>query len=104
MADFPAAVCDLERVVTKDPKYDFYHAPTSSLMLTRKPGSRKKRQLSPDRADFNFVGTYLNYANFLADQGAHCRGPRVDPAHPCQEANPARIFETAGTSLVPQSQ
>jgi len=71
MGDFAAAVPDLERVVSKDPKYDFYRA--SGLLAhayaqtgqTEKAGAlfAKTTQIS------TLSETYLNYATFLAAQG-----------------------------------
>lgn len=71
LGDFPAAVPDLERVVAKDPKYDFHR--TSGLLAhayaqTGQPEKadalfRKTTQIS------TLSETYLNYANFLATQG-----------------------------------
>jgi hypothetical protein len=71
LGDFPAAVSDLERVVTKDPKYDFYRASGLLAHAYAKTGQAEK-------ADALFRQTvkistlseiYLNYANFLASQG-----------------------------------
>lgn len=71
LGDFPAAVLDLERVVAKDPKYDFHRA--SGLLAHAYAHSgqaekadalfRKTTQIS------TLSETYLNYANFLAAQG-----------------------------------
>jgi hypothetical protein len=71
LGDFPAALPDLERVVAKDPKYDFYRAPGLLAHTYAKLGQ-------PDKADALFQKTvlistasetYLNYASFLASQG-----------------------------------
>ncbi len=70
LADFPAAVQDLERVVSKDPNYDFYRA----LGLL---GHAYARTGQTDKADEMFrraiqistlSETYYNYAQFLAAQ------------------------------------
>jgi hypothetical protein len=71
MGDFAAAVPDLERVVSRDPKYDFHRA--SGLLAhayaqteqTEKAGDlfAKTTQIS------TLSETYLNYATFLAAQG-----------------------------------
>jgi Tfp pilus assembly protein PilF len=70
MEDFSAALIDLERVVSKDPKYDFYRA---IGLLAHAHG----RAGQPDRADALFKNataistlseTYYNYASFLAVQ------------------------------------
>ena len=71
LGDFPAAVTDLERVVAKDPQYDFHRA--SGLLAhayaqTGQPEKantlfRKTTRIS------TLSETYLNYASFLAAQG-----------------------------------
>jgi hypothetical protein len=71
LRDFPAAVIDLERVVAKDPKYDFHRAPGLLAHAYAQTGQaekadalfRKTTQIS------TLSETYLNYANFLATQG-----------------------------------
>jgi hypothetical protein len=70
MGDFDAALIDLERVVSKEPKYDFYRA---MGLLAHALG----RAGQPERADAVFKDataistlseTYYNYASFLAGQ------------------------------------
>ena len=70
MEDFSAALIDLDRVVSKDPKYDFYRA----IGLLAHAHSRAGQ---PERADALFKNataistlseTYYNYASFLAAQ------------------------------------
>jgi hypothetical protein len=70
LEDFPAAVADLERVVARDPKYDFHRA---IGMLAHALG----RTGQPERAEELFKAatgistlseTYYNYASFLAAQ------------------------------------
>jgi hypothetical protein len=70
MADAPAALGDLEKVVTKDPKYDFHRA--MGVL-----GQAYSLAGDPQRADQSFqaaIGmstlseTYFNYASFLASQ------------------------------------
>jgi len=71
LADFPAAVSDLERVLQKEPKYDFHRAAGLLAHAYAKTGQvekadalfRKTVQIS------TLSETYLNYANFLASQG-----------------------------------
>jgi len=69
--DFPAAVSDLERVVSKDRKYDFHRAAGLLAHAYARTGQ-------PEKADALFrqtvqistlSETYLNYASFLAEQG-----------------------------------
>lgn len=71
LGDFSAALPDLERVVTKDPKYDFYRASGLLAHAYAKIGQ-------PEKADVLFKKTveistlsetYLNYASFLSSQG-----------------------------------
>jgi hypothetical protein len=71
LGDFAAAVTDLERVVTKDRKYDFHRA---SGLLAHAYAQTDQ----PEKADALFrqttqistlSETYLNYASFLAAQG-----------------------------------
>lgn len=71
LGDFSAALPDLERVVTKDPKYDFYRASGLLAHAYAKTGQ-------PEKADVLFKKTveistlsetYLNYASFLSSQG-----------------------------------
>ena len=71
LGDFSAALPDLERVVAKDPKYDFYRA--SGLLA-----HTYAKLDQPEKADALFrktiqistiSETYLNYASFLASQG-----------------------------------
>lgn len=71
LQDFPAAVADLERVVNKDPKYDFYRGSGLLAHAYAKTGDAQ-------RADALFCQTvqistlsetYLNYAEFLRSQG-----------------------------------
>jgi hypothetical protein len=69
--DFPAAVADLDRVIAKDPKYDFHRAIGLLAHALAQTGQS-------DRADALFTQataistlseTYYNYASFLAAQG-----------------------------------
>jgi len=69
--DFPAAVSDLERVVSKDRKYDFHRAAGLLAHAYARTGQ-------PEKADALFrqtvqistlSETYLNYASFLAELG-----------------------------------
>jgi len=71
LKDFPAAVPDLERVVSKDASYDFHRAAGLLAHAYAKTGQ-------PEKADTLFrqalqistlSETYLNYADFLASQG-----------------------------------
>jgi hypothetical protein len=71
LGDFTAALPDLERVISKDPKYDFYRASGLLAHTYAKLGQ-------PEKADALFQKTiqistisetYLNYASFLASQG-----------------------------------
>jgi hypothetical protein len=70
MADAPAALGDLEKVVTRDPKYDFHRA--MGVL-----GQAHSLAGDPQKADQSFQAaiamstlseTYFNYASFLASQ------------------------------------
>jgi hypothetical protein len=71
LGDFPAAVSDLERVVSKDPKYDFYRAAGLLAHAYAKAGQAEKADaLFRKTVQISTLSeTYLNYANFLASQG-----------------------------------
>jgi hypothetical protein len=71
LEDYPAAVADLERVVEKDPKYDFHRAIGMLAHALARSGQ-------PERAETLFrqataistaSETYYNYASFLLSQG-----------------------------------
>lgn len=70
LGDFPAAVQDLERVISKDPRYDFQRA--AGLLAHAYANTGR-----PEKADLLFrqtiqtstlSETYYNYASFLASQ------------------------------------
>lgn len=71
LGDFPAAVSDLERVVNKDPKYDFHRAGGLLAHAYAKTGQTEKADaLFRQAVQISTLSeTYLNYANFLASQG-----------------------------------
>ena len=71
LGDFPAAVADLERVVSKDPKYDFYRAPGLLAHAYAKTEQAEKAEaLFRKTVQISTLSeTYLNFANFLASQG-----------------------------------
>jgi len=71
LGDFPAAVADLERVVVKDPKYDFYRAAGLLAHSYAKVGELEKANaLFQKTIQISTLSeTYLNYADFLASQG-----------------------------------
>jgi len=73
LGDFPAAVNDLERVVGKEPKYDFYRAPGLLAHAYAKTGqSEMADQLFRKTTEISTLSeTYLNYAEFLKSQGRH---------------------------------
>ena len=71
MGDFGAALSDLEKVVSKDPKYQFFHRAAGLLALAH------ARAGNPERAEELFKSTleistlsetYFNYASFLASR------------------------------------
>ena len=71
LGDFPAAVPDLEHVVAKDPKYDFYRAAGLLAHAYAKTGELEKANaLFQKTVQISTLSeTYLNYADFLASQG-----------------------------------
>jgi len=71
LRDFPAAVNDLERVITKEPKYDFYRAAGLLAHAYAETGQVEKADaLFRQTTQISTLSeTYLNYANFLASQG-----------------------------------
>jgi hypothetical protein len=71
LRDFPAAVGDLERVITKEPKYDFYRAAGLLAHAYAETGHVEKADaLFRQTTQISTLSeTYLNYANFLASQG-----------------------------------
>jgi hypothetical protein len=70
LADFPAAVQDLEQVVSKDPNYDFYRAGGLLAHAYARTGQNEKAEELFRRAIqiSTLSETYYNYALFLADQ------------------------------------
>lgn len=70
LGDFPAAVSDLERVVSQDPKYDFHRAAAllaHAYANTGQPG--KAEALFQEVTKISTSSeTYYNYACFLAAQ------------------------------------
>jgi len=73
LGDFPAAVNDLEGVVAKEPKYDFYRAAGLLAHAYAKTGqSEKADELFLKTTEISTLSeTYLNYAEFLKSQGRH---------------------------------
>ena len=71
LEDFAAALPDLERVVTKDPKYDFYRASGLLAHTYAKTGQAEKADaLFRKTVEISTLSeTYLNYASFLNSQG-----------------------------------
>jgi len=71
LRDFPAAVADLERVVNKDPKYDFYRASVLLAHAYANTGDAQKADaLFRQTVQISTLSeTYLNYAEFLRSQG-----------------------------------
>ena len=71
LGDFGAAIADLERVVTKDPKYDFQRA--AALLAHAYANSGQAAKADALFQEVTKVSTssetYYNYASFLASQG-----------------------------------
>jgi hypothetical protein len=70
LEDFPAAVTDLERVVARDPKYDFHRAIGVLAHALGKTGQPERaEQLFKAATNISTLSeTYYNYASFLAAQ------------------------------------
>ncbi len=70
MEDFKPAVADLERVVSKDPKYDFYRAIAQLAQAHGRAGDPKRAEtlFKNATAISTLSETYYNYASFLAAQ------------------------------------
>jgi hypothetical protein len=70
LGDFPAAVQDLERVVSKDPKYDFQRAAGLLAHAYANTGEPEKAEaLFRQTIQLSTLSeTYYNYASFLANQ------------------------------------
>lgn len=73
MADFTAAIPDLERVVSQDPKYDFHRAAALLAHAYANTGqSEKAEALFQEVTRISTASeTYYNYACFLASQQRH---------------------------------
>ncbi|HYT76963.1 MAG TPA: tetratricopeptide repeat protein [Vicinamibacterales bacterium] len=71
LRDFPAALQDLERVTSRDPKHDFHRAIALLAWAYANTNQPEKAQALFTRAtDVSTLSeTYLNYASFLAAQG-----------------------------------
>ena len=71
LGDFAAAVPDLERATTKDPKYDFYRAAGLLAHAYARTGQTEKADaLFQKTTQISTLSeTYLNYSSFLASQG-----------------------------------
>jgi hypothetical protein len=71
LGDFPAAVPDLERVVSKEPKYDFQRAAALLAHAYANAGQPAKAEALFQEVTKTSTSseTYYNYAAFLAAQG-----------------------------------
>lgn len=71
LGDFAAALPDLQRVVAKDPQYDFHRALGLLAHAYAKTGQPEKaNELFRQATQISTLSeTYLNYASFLAAQG-----------------------------------
>lgn len=71
LGDCAAALPDLERVVAKDPQYDFHRAAGLLAHCYAQTGQNEKADaLFKKTTEISTLSeTYLNYANFLATQG-----------------------------------
>jgi hypothetical protein len=71
LGDAAAAVPDLERVVTKEPGYDFHRALGVLAHACAKAGEKQKAEALFQKATLasTLSETYLNYADLLASEG-----------------------------------
>src|SRR5258707_15429331 len=71
MGDFAAAVPDLERVVAKEPDYDFYRAAGLLAHAYAQTGQKEKAEALFRRTTVTSTSseTYLNFASLLASEG-----------------------------------
>ncbi len=71
LGDFSAGLVDLERVVSKDPQYDFHRAIGLLAHAYANSGQPEKAEASFQQAVkiSTLSETYYNYATFLASQG-----------------------------------
>lgn len=71
LGDFPAALDDLQRVVSKDPKYDFQRAAALLAHAYANTGQPEKAEaLFQEVTKTSTISeTYYNYAQFLAARG-----------------------------------
>ena len=71
LEDFEAAIGDLEKVVAKDPKYDFYRAAGMlGLALGRAGQPARAEEFFKKATELSTLSeTYYNYASFLAATG-----------------------------------
>jgi hypothetical protein len=71
LGDFAAAVADLERVVSKDPQYDFHRGLGLLAHAYANTGQPEKAESMFQRATkiSTLSETYYNYATFLSSQG-----------------------------------
>ena len=70
MDDIPAALADIERVVAKEPKYDFHRAMGLLGHVYARAGQSDRAEATFKKAtDISTLSeTYYNYASFLAEQ------------------------------------
>ncbi|MGD0831295.1 MAG: tetratricopeptide repeat protein [Terracidiphilus sp.] len=71
LGDIPAALPDLERVVAKEPDFDFHRAVGMLAQAYARSGQPEKAEalFRKSIVSSTLSETYLNYADFLASQG-----------------------------------
>jgi hypothetical protein len=71
LGDAPAAVPDLERVVAKEPDYDFHRAAGLLAHACAQAGQKEKAETFFREATIasTLSETYLNFADLLASEG-----------------------------------
>lgn len=106
MGDFSAAIPDLEYVVGKDPKFDYYRATGLLGDAYARTGDLDKAALyfAPAAQFSTTPETLYNYANFLKLAGRKEGGSGVGAKAGGKEADAAQIYAEGGTALVPQKE
>ena len=89
--DFPAAAADLERVVARDPKYDYQRAAGLCAHVLAKIGRREQADalFAETLQTSTLSETQYNYACFLAADGPARRSARMGRADPSKEGDDA---------------
>ena len=106
LGDFPAAVVDLEYVVSTERKYDSHRAAGLLAHAYANTGEPAKAEALFEEVTriSTLSETYYNYASLLAEQHRTSEAREWSQTNPRQEANYARLFAAARAALVSQGQ